>query len=370
MINIIGAGPAGLHTAYLLAKKGREVNVFEEHKEIGLPVQCTGITTSHLKRFTEIKKEFLINKVSTARIHSKNNFIDFKLKNENLVIDRKKFDQCLAKKAEQAGAKIFLNHKFIKKEKDSIIVKNIKKNKIEKLKTNILIGADGPLSKVSRIINKDKINFWIGLQARVKINTDKNIFEAHLGSISPEFFAWLVPENSSIARVGLATKKNTNLYFKIFLRLKNIKQKDIMGIQAGIIPLYNPKLRIQQENIFLVGDAAAQVKATTGGGLIPALSSSEILADSITKNKSYENGLKKNINKNLFVALKLREILNEFTDKDYNYLINLFKNKKIKNIIEKYDREFPSEFIAKLLMAEPRFLFFSKHLLSIKRFLK
>ena len=56
MINIIGAGPAGLHTAYLLAKAGKEVNVFEEHKEIGLPVQCTGITTSHLKKFTEIKK--------------------------------------------------------------------------------------------------------------------------------------------------------------------------------------------------------------------------------------------------------------------------------------------------------------------------
>ena len=56
MISIIGAGPAGLYTAYLLAKQGREVNVFEQDKEIGLPIQCTGIITSHLKRFTEIKK--------------------------------------------------------------------------------------------------------------------------------------------------------------------------------------------------------------------------------------------------------------------------------------------------------------------------
>ena len=210
------------------------------------------------------------------------------------------------------------------------------------------------------------------MQARVRIKTDKNIFEAHPGSIAPEFFAWLVPENSSIARVGLATKKNVNFHFKKFLKLKNIKEKNIVEHQAGIIPRYNPKLKIKnkENNIFLVGDSATQVKATTGGGLIPALSSSEILADSITKNKSYEKEFKKRINKNLFVALKLRGILNEFTDKDYNYLPNLFKNKKIKNIIEKYDREFPSEFIAKLLMAEPRFLFFSKHLLSIKRFLK
>jgi len=370
MINIIGAGPAGLHTAYLLAKAGKEVNVFEEHKEIGLPVQCTGITTSHLKKFTEIKKEFLVNKLTTARVCSKNNFTDFKLKNENLVIDRKKFDQYLAKKAKQAGAKIFLNHKYLGYSNNNIIIKDTRENTLKKIKTSILIGADGPLSKVSELINKKNVDFWIGAQAKVKIKAQKNIFEAHLGDIAPNFFAWLVPENKGIARIGLAAKKNVNTHLKKFLKFKNITQKDIIEHQGGLIPIYNPKIKIQDKNIYLVGDAAAQVKATTGGGLIPALSSSEILADSITKNIDYEKEFKKNINKNLFVALKLRKILNGFTDKDYDYLVNLFKNKKIKNIIEKYDREFPSEFITKLLIAEPRFLFFSKHLLSIKRFLK
>ena len=43
MISIIGAGPAGSYLASLLRKE--EVEVFEEHDKIGLPVQCTGITT-------------------------------------------------------------------------------------------------------------------------------------------------------------------------------------------------------------------------------------------------------------------------------------------------------------------------------------
>ena len=34
MISIIGAGPVGNYTAYLLAKKGKNVNVFEEHEKI------------------------------------------------------------------------------------------------------------------------------------------------------------------------------------------------------------------------------------------------------------------------------------------------------------------------------------------------
>jgi len=363
MINIIGAGPAGLYTAYLLAKKGKEVNVFEEHKEIGFPIQCTGITTSHLKKFTEIKKEFLVNKLTTARVCSKNNFIDFKLKNENLVIDRKKFDNYLAKKAKQAGAKIFLNHKYLGYSNNSIMTKNTKENRLKKLKTEILIGADGPLSKVSELINKKNPDFWIGAQARVKIKAQKNIFEAHLGSIVPNFFAWLVPEKRGIARIGLAAKKNVNTYLKKFLKFKNIKQNDVIEYQGGLIPIYNPKLKIQNKNIFLIGDAAAQVKATTGGGLIPALSSSKILNDSIINNKNYEKEFKKNAEKDLLVSLKIRKVLNKFSDKNYDYLIKLCENKKIKETIEKHDREFPSRFLMKLLLDEPRFLYFLKHLL-------
>ena len=109
-----------------------------------------------------------------------------------------------------------------------------------------------------------------------------------------------------------------------------------------------------------MGDAATQVKATTGGGIIPSLLASKILVDSIIKNKDYKKELKKTIGKDLFISLKIRGILNKLSDKDYDYLIKLFKNKKIKNIIEQYDREFPSKFIMKLLITEPRFLYLSK----------
>jgi geranylgeranyl reductase family protein len=364
MINIIGGGPAGLYTAFLLAKQGKQVNVFEEHSAIGTPVQCTGITTSHLKRFVETKK-FLVNKISIARVCSTQNFVDFKLREENLVIDRAAFDHHLEEMAKKAGAKIFTSHRFIGYEKNKVVLKDTKGKKVKKIKTSILIGADGPLSAVSKLLNKRLPSCWTGVQARVRASLNSNVFEAHLGSVAPGFFAWVVPENSSIARVGLATKKNANAYFRRFLKLKKIKRKDIIEYQGGVIPLYNPSWKICNADgtIFLVGDAARQVKATTGGGLIPSLLSATALAHSILNNKNYEKEFKKSIGKDLLLSLKIRNVLNKFTDKDYAYLIELFKNKNLKSVIEKFDREFPSTFIMKLLMQEPRLLRFVKYLI-------
>ena len=114
MITIIGAGPSGCYTAYLLAKGSKEVQIFEEHKEIGSPVQCTGLVTSSIKEILNIKKEMIINEIDKIKIFSKDNSLELKLKNKNFILDRKKFDNYLADLAISKGAKIFLNYKFIK----------------------------------------------------------------------------------------------------------------------------------------------------------------------------------------------------------------------------------------------------------------
>jgi len=62
MISIIGAGPSGSYLAFLLAKSGKKVQIFEEHSSVGRPVQCTGIVTSSISRFIRLKKEFVINR--------------------------------------------------------------------------------------------------------------------------------------------------------------------------------------------------------------------------------------------------------------------------------------------------------------------
>jgi len=356
-ISIIGAGPAGNYLAYLLAKNNFDVSVFEEHETVGMPVQCTGITTSYLGKLVELKKDFVVNRINKARIFAPNNrFIDVRLDN-NIILDRAKFDQYLMEKAKKAGAKFFLSHRFLSYKNNIIKVQNIKVNMIKDIGTDYLIGADGPLSDVAKSAGlKGKRDFLIGIQARARLN-NQNIVEFYPFI---ENYAWVVPESKDIVRIGLATRKNPKKALNDFLR-KRLKKYEIIDIQAGLIPVYNPKIKTQKENIFLVGDAASMVKATTGGGIIQGMIAARTLADSIINKKDYNKEWKKAIGRDLLIHLKIGSMMNKFSAKDWNYLIELFNKEKTKNILENYDRDFPSRFLVKLVLTEPRLLYFLRH---------
>jgi len=358
MISIIGAGPAGNYLAYLLAKNNFDVCVFEEHKTIGLPVQCTGITTSYLGQLIELKKDFVINTINKARIFAPNNrFVDVRIDN-NIILDRTKFDQYLMEKSKKAGAKFFLNHRFLGYKNNIIKIQDINANMIKDIETDYLIGADGPLSDVAKSTGlKGKRDFLIGIQARVKLN-NSNVVEFY--PFIKEY-AWVVPESKNIVRIGLTTRKNPKKALNDFVR-KRLKKYDIIDMQAGLIPIYNPKLRTQKGNVFLVGDAATMVKATTGGGIIQGLIAAKALADSIINKKDYNKEWKKAIGRDLLMHLKMRKIMDKFSIKDWNYLIKLFNEEKPKKILENYDRDFPSKFLVKLALIEPRLLYFLKYI--------
>src|SRR3989339_829153 len=139
MITIIGAGPAGCYSAYLLAKAGKEV-------------QCTGLVTSSIDEILKLKKELIVNEIDKVKIFSKNNSLELRLKNKNLILDRQKFDNYLADLAIKNGTKIFLNYRFIENKDNLIKIKyNNKSQRI--LKTDYLVGADGPLSPVAKSNN-------------------------------------------------------------------------------------------------------------------------------------------------------------------------------------------------------------------------
>ena len=153
--------------------------------------------------------------------------------------------------------------------------------------------------------------------------------------------------------------KNAKNYFYKFLK-KRTSRKKILYWESGIIPVYNSKQVIQKENIYLIGDAATQVKATTGGGIIPSLKAAHTLWNGIIKNEDYNKEFKKHSGRELLLHLKLRNILNKFSDKDYDYLLELMDQKKIKNILKKYSRDRPIPLVLNILLKEPRFLLFSK----------
>ncbi|MDD5133072.1 MAG: NAD(P)/FAD-dependent oxidoreductase [Candidatus Nanoarchaeia archaeon] len=359
MISIIGAGPVGCYLAYLLAKSGEKVSVFEEHSEIGKPVQCTGIVTSAITELIKPDKKFVINTIKRFKVFSPDeNFIEFKLENPNLILDRTKFDKYLARLATKAGAKFYLKKKFVDyKEPYVILDKEISK------KTDILVGADGPQSKVAKATGLyGKRKFVIGLQARIKTKLrDKNAVEFYLNK---HYFGWLVPESKSIARVGIVAKYNIHPHFKEFMRM--IKKKHsykTICYQSGLIPVYDSLLKTSKNNVYLVGDAACQVKPTSYGGIIQGMMAARELSKAILENKNYEFLWKKSIGKDLTYGSLIRRMMDNFSNEDYNELLKVVNKRHIKKIIEKEDRDFPSKIIFKVLTKEPGLIKFARKII-------
>ncbi len=367
-IAIIGAGPAGLSAAILLSKKKQlsaalnssgkafdslgAINVYEEHKDIGLPVQCTGIITKKAMQYKVIKeaiRESLISKTKNAEIAylgysekgmsgntAKQNKLckkfGFELKQRDFVIDRHIFDKSLSETAASLGVKI--------------ITKRIRK--VRELKEDIVIGADGPLSTVRKEAtafygNFQKISYYVGVQARIKSKSlEDGKYYAFFGDVAPGFFAWAVPEDNNIFRIGLAAKDMPMQKFREFLRFFGLEKRNAKEINAGLIPCYNPKLRLSysigRKKLFLIGDAATQLKATTGGGIVPAIRASYALSKAIALNKSYEKELRK-LKLELSVNLAIKTALDGFSEADYRKLFSLLSEKKAKGFLEVGSRD-------------------------------
>ena len=360
MITVIGAGPAGSYLAYLLAKQGKEVTLIEEHEQIGNPVQCTGIVTASIDKFIKLPNKVIANRCNKVVVVSKNKRIA--ADTDEIVMWRNKFDQYVAELAEKEDVKILLNHQFFGfNGSSSIKLKNKKTDEIKEIKTEIVVGADGPSSAVAKAAGFNPvIDFYVGMQAKVKLKTDINAFETYFSNEDfPEFFGWAVPESEDTVRLGLGAKKNARDYFYKFLE-KRTGKKEILCWESGIFPVYNPKKIIQKDNIYLIGDAATQVKATTGGGIVPSLKAAATLCDCIMNNKDYNKEFKKQSGRELLLHLKIRNVLNKFSDNDYDRLLGLMNQEKVKKILKKYDRDTPIPLVANLLLREPRFLSFAK----------
>ncbi|MFH1511121.1 MAG: NAD(P)/FAD-dependent oxidoreductase [Candidatus Woesearchaeota archaeon] len=356
MITIVGAGPVGSFAALNLSKLGHDVQILEEHKRIGLPLQCTGIVTASIKRLLRVPKSVVVARIAKTRIHSTDHNTEISFQDRNLVLDRQAFDEYLAGLAMEHGAKILLSHRFEKFSREKVIAKSA--GKLRQYKTEVLIGADGPLSQVARASSLwQQRSFWLASQARCHFDNDMAVDFYP----SSRHFAWVVPESSSVARIGVLSRQKPAMYLNSFLQ--KLGMPKVIGRQAGLVPIFQPQLKCQKDNIFLVGDSALQVKATTGGGIIPGLAAAKCLAYSLHRDTSYQHLLDKYVNPSLRLHLLVRKTLDRFNQQDYDRLVTLCSSNRVKGILSKVDRDTPRSLLISLLKAEPRLLFFAKVLL-------
>jgi flavin-dependent dehydrogenase len=121
------------------------------------------------------------------------------------------------------------------------------------------------------------------LGAEVEVNgLDEDFAHVYMGSdVAPGWFGWLVPVDDRRARIGVGTsqvgKDLHNLLSNLIATRKELRDARIIRSRGGLIPLTPPR-RPWGDNFLLVGDAAGQVKPTSGGGLYPLLVAARLCA--------------------------------------------------------------------------------------------
>jgi len=359
---IIGAGPVGCFLARKLARKGIPVTIVEEHEKVGEPLQCSGLVSGNLLDVVTVPENLIVNHIHHAKFFFGDKEIDFKGK--AFVLDRIGFDRYMYEKAALAGVNFHFGEHYV----DYAYSNNriMANTNLRKIDSDFLVGADGPGSTVGKQIGVFN-NVIPGLQVRAKGKFEPDTVELHFGEYAPEFFAWVVPESETVARIGLATRSDITEKLKKFLTYKGIKT--FIDRQAGLIPMdYHEDF--VADRVALVGDAASQTKATTGGGLTTGLASAKILSHAIIKGfeensfdrdfleEHYVGAWKHGIGTELNKAYAIRKVMDTFDAKDYDELYKVLKDGSFKRKLEEnVDMEMYSKFLKKSLMTPAAFMF-------------
>lgn len=112
-VTVIGASTSGLFTAYLLAKEGVEVEVYERADALGWPPRTLIVTNKLNDVLDFVPEEAIVNRVKYLELFSRSRSARLELKFPDLVVERKKLVELLANLAKGAGVKIVLSHQFI-----------------------------------------------------------------------------------------------------------------------------------------------------------------------------------------------------------------------------------------------------------------
>jgi digeranylgeranylglycerophospholipid reductase len=363
---VIGAGPAGLIAAREAARRGATVTVLEEHAEIGVPCHCAGLLSiKGLKDLgIPLSSDFVQNRLKGARFYSPSglSFVVGRREAVACAVDRSMFDKFLAEKATRAGAEIRTESrvKGISRVDKRIAVEG----SFSSLSAGVVVDAEGVASRFVKAIGLRPLEsrgVLPALQFELEdVKVDPAYAEIYVGNkVAPGFFAWVIPLGHDSVKVGLGCKRaNVREKLESFIQTRFGKVKRA-AVHSGRLITCGPISRTFDDNFIVVGDAAGQVKPTTGGGVILggvcAAFAGEVAVEAMeNRNASavflekYERLWKSRLGGEFRTMRLARQVVNRLSDKTTD---KLFKFVLEKNLQEEFSVKGDIDFQGGLLSA-------------------
>ncbi|MDY6930767.1 MAG: NAD(P)/FAD-dependent oxidoreductase [Halobacteriota archaeon] len=370
---VVGAGPAGSMAAKYAAMNGARTALLEEHYAIGEPVQCAGlVSVAGINECEVTQNELFVNREINGAFLYSPDCRSIPIRGDETkayVIERRIFDRILSQNAIDAGVDLHLNSKVVglKRRADGQILTVISGGKETEICANVVIGADGVRSKIAKLSglgDVKKIIPAVQIEGRYKAR-DPSFVEMFVGDkIAPGFFAWCIPTEENMARIGLCSDDAPLEHLQTLLSSHPIISRRYRGsvtdFVVGSVPL-GPLKKTIADGVMIVGDAAGQVKPTTGGGVytgaLCAKIAGEVAAkvakqgDASLKNlKEYEKRWRASLNREFSTGMFINKTIGKLDDSDFNDFVSTLNDPDILEIITKYgDMDHPSILVRRSL---------------------
>lgn len=380
---VVGAGPAGSMAARSAARGGVRVLMLDRRFELGVPVQCGEALNAEVLNDLGISPDprWAVNKINAAKLVSPSG-IEVHMSERKLVgkfgyiLDRKIFDKHLALLAAKEGTDIMVATLVDGLIKENGKISGVKARGVDgrhEFMAEVIIAADGVGSRVAR---------WAGLNTALKLSDiesgiqfkmvgvdfeSPSVMEFYFGKkVAPGGYAWIFPKGEDMANVGLGVLGSRAgmpaiEYLKNFVeRMPGLRKGKIIEMNGGGVPVSGPLERTVKDNVLLVGDAARQVNALTGGGIDSSMRAGaiagEVAAKAIKEGEvseerllEYERRWRERMGKSLERYYRAKEVFITLSDDDLDDLAKALSKVKL-------DQISLTEMLKVLLKSKPKLL--------------
>lgn len=357
---VVGAGPVGCIIAEIIAREGYDVLILEEHDKVGVPQHCTGKISVNAAKELDLPLTSAVQKVRGANFYSPDlTYLTVKRSEpQAYIFNRELLDKQLSKNAIDSGAILLTGAQMtdITVNADRVKIAFSYGNRTNVFTSRVVIGADGANSLVARSIGlsvRKKNNVRLAVQREITglYGVEQEFVDIYLGrEFSPGFFAWIVPTSNGKVKVGLCVEPNQghNLlnYIEKFTKTHPIAMKKLEnGICTNqtvhVIPTGGSLPQTVSDGALVVGDAAGQVKSTTGGGIyygiICARIAGKVVSEALAPTggtlrkdslSMYDSLWRRRLGREIDASVRIRMFLDSLTDEEVNYLFHLAIEKK------------------------------------------
>ncbi len=341
---VVGGSAAGLFTAASVARGGRRVRVLESKPQFE-PAPRTLIVTDHFRhQMGASARQSIINEIRRFELFTDGRSAQVALNKPDLIIERSRLIPALAREAEKAGATLSFDTRFlgIGPNARGLRLEVESGGKREELHADSVVGADGAASRVARASGWPPVETVPLVQAIVRLPKDCPPDTTRVWFVPDDtpYFYWLIPESAERGALGVIGEhgRDTKRCFERFLEKKHLEPLEWQGA------------RIPGE-VYLVGDAAAQVKVSTVGGIVTGFRGALGVSQALLQNgKSRELAA---LRRELGTHWLIRRALHHFEQKDYSQLVDLL-DASTRQSLGEIDRDESTRLLWNVVRQQPR----------------